>query len=1142
MVLKKIGVSAICFQLIFSSFSYKVNALETESNNKSLNWVTSYGDAGTSTLTSIDSINDTAVDNGNIVAAGTFDTKGIATGKGNSEASLMVYDKDGELKWETLVGGEKVDIFNSVIVSSNGGYVAVGESQSTTGDLEGLNKGGKDGIIAKFDNSGNLEKIVTIGGYDTDSIKEVIMTYDKGYLAVGYSHSTDGDLEGFNKGTDRDAVIVKLDKDLNIEWINKAGSGEESASSKKMDEFESVITTSDGGYLAAGYSTSTDGDLENLSLGKKDAFLVKFSADGTKEWAKTYGGSGDDVFTSITKAHNNTSSTGKDETDASSIDGGYILSGTTDSMDNTFENNKKLEDTDSAFILRIDTKGNVVWTDTLESSEGSTGENVIVNRDGFVIAGNYSSSDNDFQNQIHNGKQDMFMAYYAEDGALLNIETLGGEAKDTANGLLRTDNSYFLYGNTASNDNIFENSLKGRYDGFMASIDSDIVEYYADEKYSVPAEIWKANEDVTSMMSPLLYKDAYIEKKGNQYNITIYFNNASIMGTQINASSLGSVYYEYDGKLVSAIKNEYNEKTQIKSVTIKAKDLNTPILLQIEGAMADVRVAFDSEKMVETENPPYFAPVEVTQPDFKNAWKINIGGTNTDYTNDMTVLDNGNIIAVGETYSNDNDFQNKIKGLSSAFINEYSQDGKLLNTILLGGTEIDSSAYASSVDSSKDGGYVVSGGYIEGYNVDSTGDFAQLHTENSVHGKIDGFIAKYDSNNKLVWMNNFSGSEYDQIKQIKSTSDGGAVALIETNSQDGDMTNENKGLYDLAIVKYSADGKKEWQRSLGGRNMESAGFGIDILEDGSYIIAGSLGSKSGDFANVDYYGDVFDIFAAKVSADGKLLWTKAYGGDKNEYCNGVMATSDGGFIMLGNTKSMTDTFVGVGTSYDNAFIVKCNDKGETEWTDVIKSSENSELLRGIELDDEYVFLGQSRGTDFDFKNLNKGSMDTFVTTYDKSGKRSSLETIGGLNAEYASNICVLNDHQISVLMYGNSTDGDMKDLNRGDYDGTLLTYDYKEKTEETPGDTEYGDGVDKPQIPGDVEDGKDEEKEDAPGNVDSEQKPQMPEDTDGEKNQIENEESVKTGDNILSMIALFSASILILSLNLFTRKNKNLNS
>ena len=41
----------------------------------------------------------------------------------------------------------------------------------------------------------------------------------------------------------------------------------------------------------------------------------------------------------------------------------------------------------------------------------------------------------------------------------------------------------------------------------------------------------------------------------------------------------------------------------------------------------------------------------------------------------------------------------------------------------------------------------------------------------------------------------------------------------------------------------------------------------------------------------------------------------------------------------------------------------------------------------------------------------------------------------------------LNDYQNAILFYGKSYDGDLKDLNRGEDDGTLLIYNYKEKPE-----------------------------------------------------------------------------------------------
>lgn len=1043
-IFNKATLSILSLGMIASMCSISINAIEADNV---ANWVTMYGDIGNNSITP-DMINGAErLINGDIIAAGTFDgnkVTGVEQAKGKSDGAVILYDKNGLMKWETLVGGSAADSFNAVTETNDGSYVVVGVSQSDDGDLANLKKGGKDGLVAKLDSHGSLVKVVTVGGSDADELKDIKSTSDGGFIAVGYSHSTDLDMDSLNKTeTDRDAVIVKFDRDLNVEWINRAGGTGGDKAVKKMDEFSSVVANyGDGSYLAVGYSNSSDGDIEGLDCGGKDAFMVKFNENGTKEWIKVLGGTGDDVFNHIIRAHNKKVSTDRTEITNSDIDNGYVLTGTTKSPNGIVENNNE---TNVAFTLKIDANGEVEWSSSLANSSGATGDYLLAISDGFLAVGTFNANDQDFTGTKTYGKEDIYIARYSKDGACLNILSYGGDGKDNPQGIIPGSNDdYIIYGNTNSNSGLFDGELKGKYDGFLASLDETVLEYYAEEKYLVPVEAWKADEDSLSMMAPLLYKDAYVEKVGFKYNVTIYFTNATIMGTQVSASTLGDVSYEKNGEMISALKDEYDEVTQIKTVMIEINDLNTPVNLHIEKTMGDIRLSFSSNDMVETANPPYFAPVEVEQPDFKTSWKINIGGSDYDYTNDMTTLKNGNIMVVGQSYSNDGDFKNQLKGGSIAYINQYNSSGELLKTVALGGSEYDSIAYGANV-CALDDGFAVTGCYQEGFNIAPTGDFAQLNTEDTVHGQMDTFVAKYDFDSNLVWISNFSGNANDQVKQIKATDDGGVVVLIETNSNDGDMENQNRGLYDLVVAKYDGQGKKVWQRILGGRNIETSSSGLDILSDGSFIIGGSLSSKSGDFTDIDWYGDIFDCFAAKISKNGELLWTKAYGGDRNDYGNSVLATSDGGFILMGNTKSTTDTFAATGTGYDNAYVLKCNEAGETEWVNVIKSSETSEIVNAIELEDQYIFIGQSRGTDYDTTGLNKGSIDVFVANYDKSGNLTALENIGGSKAEYASKIMALNDYQISLLMYSESNDGDFNNMNYGKFDGMLMTYDYRQK-------------------------------------------------------------------------------------------------
>lgn len=1003
-------------------------------------WTSLFGDSGAEKSVLFDSINDSIVSGGKIISVGVFDGKKLSLEglKGDRDAAITCYDANGKQIWQTLSGGSKQDYYFGVTEGAYGGLVAVGASKSDDGDFAIKNTTNYDAVIAKYDNDGNLVKSETLGGGDKEEFNAVASTFDGGYVAVGYTRSTDGDFaEVVTPTRSREAIIVKYDADLNREWIKTSGAELEETLGV-TNELEDVAIDSEGNIFVAGTSTLSVGDMEGLNNGGKDVFISKYLEDGTLEWTKNFGGSEDDVVTEIMAAHDKNPKLGD----------GFILSGTTSSTDGGFKDIKTGTEK-SAFILKVNGSGEQEWVNVLESSANVEGKSVFPTMDGYLLAGIYEMNDQDFTGLTSYGKQDVFVAHYSNEGNFRNINSVGGNDKDLVEGVFAgPSEDYMIFGSSRSSDQMFE-ARKGPVDGYVMSLNKEVVEQYSTEKYLVPVQAWKADKDEPSMMAPLLYGQAYVEKEGELYTATCYFVNAKIMGVQVNASTLGAVSYDYEGTMIPAIEDEYNPTTQVKAVKVSTRDISKPIYIHIEDTMGDIRFAFDMEKAAESDVPPYFPDVEVSQPDFQFDKKINIGGSESDYTNSMTILSNGNIATVGQTYSRDGDFKEHLGGASNGFINIYTPEGEFVSSTLIGSAEFQVVTYLQSIIPCEDGGYIVGGGYRQvDYDIQTvpSGDLESLAGGDSVHGQYDSFLAKYNQNNEREWIKGFSGSAQDQLKALLKDSDG-FLAIYETNSNDGDMDQQNNGLFDLAVVKYSFDGEKQWQKVLGGRNIESARLGLSVLSDGNYIVAGTLGSGSGTFEGVDYYGDTFDIFALKMDRNGEILWKKAYGGNKNEYCYKALATSDGGFMLGGYTKSTTDDFAETGTSYDNPFVMKLDADGNVQWNNVIKGSEKGEVTDILEFENEYVVLGESSATDFDFKDLNKGSKDVFVAHYDKEGNRTYLETIGGSLEDSASRILKLNDYQNAILFYGKSYDGDLKDLNRGEDDGTLLIYNYKEKPE-----------------------------------------------------------------------------------------------
>lgn len=231
-------------------------------------WQNGYGGSDIDTPQSMSP----AMDGGYILVGYTSSSDGNVTGYhgGFSDGWVVKVDSVGGLQWQKVLGGTAWDLLQGVVQTEDGGYVVVGQSASNDGDVSG-NHGGADGWAVKLDAEGNLVWQRTLGGSGNDQLNSVVATADRGFVAVGATNSSDGDVS-YNLGG-FDGWVVKLDSLGNLQWdLPLGGSG--------TDNLSCVRQADDGGFLLGGYSTSNDGQATG-NHGMQDMWVVKLGPEPT---------------------------------------------------------------------------------------------------------------------------------------------------------------------------------------------------------------------------------------------------------------------------------------------------------------------------------------------------------------------------------------------------------------------------------------------------------------------------------------------------------------------------------------------------------------------------------------------------------------------------------------------------------------------------------------------------------------------------------------------------------------------------------------------------------------------------------------------------------------------------------------------
>ncbi|GAL69646.1 hypothetical protein JCM19302_3835 [Jejuia pallidilutea] len=200
---------------------------------------------------------------------------------------------------------------------------------------------------------------------------------------------------------------------------------------------------------------------------------------------------------------------------------------------------------------------------------------------------------------------------------------------------------------------------------------------------------------------------------------------------------------------------------------------------------------------------------------------------------------------VGSSDSDDVDIKGN-KGTYDFWVIKISETGSLLWETSFGGSEIDE---AWGIVASNDGNFIVAG--------DTRSNDIDVEKNN---GAADAFIIKMTPNGDLIWKKSFGGTSFDSARSISKSNDGGFIISGSSRSSNGDVL-KNNGQNDAWVFKISSNGNLEWQKTIGGSNIDLA-FGAVALHDNSVVAVGESSSSSGDITENKGFSDLL-IFKIK---------------------------------------------------------------------------------------------------------------------------------------------------------------------------------------------------------------------------------------------------------------------------------------
>ena len=228
----------------------------------------------------------------------------------------------------------------------------------------------------------------------------------------------------------------------------------------------------------------------------------------------------------------------------------------------------------------------------------------------------------------------------------------------------------------------------------------------------------------------------------------------------------------------------------------------------------------------------------------------------------------------------------------------------------------------------------------------------------------------------VMWNQTYGGTESEAAWVVIEVSSGGFALAGNTESF-------GAGFQDFWLIKTDENGVVEWNQTYGGAGFEDADSLVQT-SDGGYALAGhtqSFGEKNGDF------------WLVKTDPDGNILWNQTYGNGADERAYGLVESSDGGFVLVGDISYSDGDGDG---GWSDIWLVKTDENGNAEWNQTYGGPDIDRPYGGLVAvsDGGYAIAGFTQ-------SFGAGDYDFWLIKTDAKGNMQWNQTYGEAFREHA---------------------------------------------------------------------------------------------------------------------------------------------